>query len=131
MRFDSRILVALALGLAACGGSSRPDAALRAYYTAVAEGRLGDAHDALTAAARGRLVADAGGGADAGFELFRARMTTGGPGAVPWITPQTVAATRIEVLSEDPKVATLGVASPLGTFEVRMVREDGAWRLDL
>jgi hypothetical protein len=116
-----------------CARPTGPKETLQAYFTAIAEGNPLAAHELLTTRAKrglDDLAVKAGGGAQ-GADVFRSRVTTGGPGAVPWITPTTVERVKIDVLKEEGDSAVLRVTSPVGGGDVRMLREDGAWRVDL
>jgi hypothetical protein len=125
-------LIALVAIFSGCSGEPGPKEALRDYFTAIAEGNLAAAFEALTPEAHARLgAAAARTGSGQAFDLFRSRMTTGGPGAVPWITRGTLERIRIDVAREDAGSATLRVTSPLGSADVRMVRHDDRWLVDL
>jgi hypothetical protein len=122
-----------ALVFSACARNAGPKETLRDYFTALAEGNPLAAFELLTGRARQALdaLAERSGAGLSGSDVFRQRVTTGGPAAVPWITPTTVDRLRIDILKEDGDTAVLKVTSPVGGGDVRMLREGGAWRVDL
>ena len=96
------------LALAGCGGPVR---AFEQFYDDLAAGDAA-AIEALSERARARLDEDA----------RRALLAT----------PPRTGVKSVHVLEEDDERATLAVEDVLGgTDTVRMVREDGAWRVDL
>jgi hypothetical protein len=137
MRLQRRGIAGLLAAMTVFSGCSAsdgdPKGALRSYFAAIAAGRFDDAYEALSAASRGKVAAAAGspGDDDRARAWFRARVTTGGTGAVPWITPATVAVVEIDVARADSASALLNVKSPLGAGQVRMVRERDRWLVDL
>jgi hypothetical protein len=124
--------VCLAL-FSGCAESAGPKEALRSYVTAIADGNLRAAFESLSERSRRSLeeAAARAGGGQGGYELFHTRMTTQGGAGVPWITPTTLEKVQLDELGQSGDSASVRVTSPLGSWEVRLVRESGRWLVEL
>ncbi len=121
--------LALLLAVPACQRDLPPDAAYRALVRAMAERDEDAAWDLLSSATRERLEAKARIAASAapGVVPPRARVLLAGDAALAVLPP-----TSIAVVQSGPDRAVLRVEAP-GTKpqDVVLVRERGAWRVDL
>ena len=130
-----------------CGGEKDPVEGYRAWVAALAAGDLQDAFERLSEASRAhlaRMEAEASAGeigqdtgsewiaedSPRGYRTFVLRVAGPTGEDLPPL-PEDPEAVQILGVERSGKEALLRVETPLGAREVRLVLEDGEWRIDL
>jgi hypothetical protein len=123
-----RLVVALLLGAAACGGARSPEGAVRALAEAAESGDRDAVYALLGPATRARLVADAERASQAAGRRELGARDLVAPG---WSPPHWRAA-DFDVLTRSGDRATVEVRGPAHEREtVTCVWVGGLWRIEL
>ena len=139
-------MAAILLGATACREPEGPRETYAHYLQALAEGQLREAYLLLSIASRDRLAdaeaawRDSGNepsglttpewnDSPSGFALFRMRMS--GPDGQRHPPFPEDAASLIESIRVEGTRALVSIRTPLGLREAVLVREQGAWGVDL
>jgi len=124
--------LALCVAVALTGGCNRPNwdtpvSAYQSFLRALSKGEAELAYSALSAptrellAARAKQISEASGGS-----------VRNDPAAIFFVNAaKAPPVTDLKVVSQEGEQATLAIAAGGKTHQVRMVREGGAWRIDL